>query len=49
MKSKDNIADLLTKGLTQELVEKASRGIGLQPMTLKGIMVETQPSGMDIP
>ena len=30
--SKDNIADLLTKGLNRELVEKSARGMGLKPM-----------------
>jgi hypothetical protein len=33
VKSKDNIADPLTKGLSRELVENASRGMGLKPMT----------------
>ena len=32
VKSKDNIADPLTKGLTQEQVESSSRGMGLKPM-----------------
>ena len=32
VKSKDNIADPLTKGLNRELVEKSSRGMGLKPM-----------------
>ena len=31
VKSKDNIADPLTKGLTREQVEKSSRGMGLKP------------------
>ena len=35
VKSKDNIADPLTKGLNRELVDKASKGMGLKPMTLK--------------
>ena len=30
VKSKDNIADLLTKGLNRELVEKSSKGMGLK-------------------
>ena len=30
VKSKDNIADLLTKGLNRELVKKSSRGMGLK-------------------
>ena len=32
VKSKDNIADPLTKGLNRELVEKSSKGIGLKPV-----------------
>ena len=32
MKSKDNIADPLTKGLTREMVAKTSRGMGLRPL-----------------
>ena len=32
VKSKDNIADPLTKGLNRELVEKSSRGMGLKPV-----------------
>ena len=32
VKSKDNIADPLTKGLTKEMVAKTSRGIGLRPL-----------------
>ncbi|GJQ91823.1 zinc finger, CCHC-type containing protein [Tanacetum coccineum] len=32
VKSKDNIADLLTKGLSKELVSKSSKGIGLKPL-----------------
>ena len=35
VKLKDNIADLLTKGLNRELVEKSSRGIGLKPIKNK--------------
>ena len=35
VKSKDNIADLLTKGLNIELVEKSSRGMGLKPIKMK--------------
>ena len=30
VRSKDNIADPLTKGLKRELVEKSSRGMGLK-------------------
>ena len=32
VKSKDNTADPFTKGLPRELVDKASRGMGLKPM-----------------
>ena len=32
VKSKDNIADSLTKGLTREMVSKTSRGMGLRPL-----------------
>ena len=32
VKSKDNIADLLTKGLNRELDEKSSRGMRLKPI-----------------
>ena len=32
VKSKDNIADPLTKGLNRELVVKSSRGMGLKPI-----------------
>ena len=32
VKSKDNITDPLTKGLNRELVEKASREMGLKPI-----------------
>ena len=32
VKSKDNITDLLTKGLNKELVEKSSREMGLKPI-----------------
>ena len=35
VKSKDNIADPLTKGLNRELVEKSSRGMGLKPIKMK--------------
>ena len=31
-KSKDNIADSLTKGLNRELVEKSLRGMGIKPI-----------------
>ncbi|KAK9052683.1 hypothetical protein SSX86_029313 [Deinandra increscens subsp. villosa] len=32
VKSKDNIADPLTKGLSREVVHKSSRGMGLKPL-----------------
>ena len=32
IKSNDNTADPLTKGLNRELVEKSSRGMGLKPI-----------------
>ena len=32
VKSKDNIEDPLTKGLTREMVAKTSRGRGLRPL-----------------
>ena len=32
VKSKDNIVDLLTKGLNRELIEKSSKGMGLKPV-----------------
>ena len=35
VKSKDNIADSLTKGLNRELVEKSLRGIRLKPIKNK--------------
>ena len=34
VKSKDNIADPLTKGLNRELVDKSSRGMRLKPMVV---------------
>ena len=33
VKSKENIADPLTKGLNRELVDKASRGMGVRPLS----------------
>lgn len=33
VRSKDNVADPLTKGLTREGVEKSSKGMGLWPRT----------------
>ena len=32
VKSKDNIANPLTKGLARELVENSSKGMGLKPI-----------------
>ena len=32
IRSKENITDLLTKGLTREQISKSSRGMGLKPM-----------------
>ena len=40
VRSKDNIADPLTKGLPRELVDLASKGMGLKPMKEKGIVKE---------
>ena len=42
VKSKDNIADPLTKGLNRVLVETSSKGMGLRPLEV--IRMETQPS-----
>ena len=44
VKSKDNIADPLTKGLNRELVEKSSKGMGLKPVKEKIDTMDTQPS-----
>ncbi|KAK4338375.1 hypothetical protein RND71_042862 [Anisodus tanguticus] len=33
VKSRDNVSDPLTKGLTREVVERSSRGMGLWPRT----------------
>ena len=33
VRSKDNMSDPLTKGLSRKLVEKSSRGMGLWPWT----------------
>ena len=33
IKSKENIVDLLTKGLSKEQVNCSSRGMGLKPIT----------------
>ena len=34
VRSKDNIADPLTKGLTKDQIERSSRGMGLKPVKL---------------
>ena len=44
VKSKDNIADPLTKGLNRELVEKSSKGMGLKPVREEVDTMNTQPS-----
>ena len=44
VKSKDNIADPLTKGLNRELVEKSSKGMGLKPVKEEVDTMDTQPS-----
>ena len=44
VRSKDNIADLLTKGLNRALVEKSSRGMKLKPIKELINIVDTQPS-----
>ena len=44
VKSKDNIANLLTKGLNRELVEKSLNGMGLKPITELVDSMDTQPS-----
>ena len=43
VKSKNNVADPLTKGLNREQVEKSLRGMGLKPVS-KFDTMETQPS-----
>ena len=48
VKSKDNIVNLLTKGLNRELVDKSSRGMGLKPMKEKVVAKGTQPSSLEI-
>ncbi|PHT59612.1 Ubiquitin-conjugating enzyme E2 S [Capsicum baccatum] len=35
VKSKDNVSDPLTKGLSKEGVERTSKGIGLRPRTIQ--------------
>ena len=41
VRSKDNIADPLTKGLSRELVQKSSMGMGLKPLENEVHMMET--------
>ena len=49
VKSKDNIADPLTKGLNRELIEKSSKGMGLKPIKEQVDTMDTQPSLLEIP
>ena len=44
VKSKDNIADSLAKGLNKELVEKSSKGMRLNPVKEQVNTTDTQPS-----
>ena len=44
VKSNDNIADLLSKGLNRELIEKSSKGMGLKPVKEQVDTMDTQPS-----
>ena len=44
VKSKDNIADPLTKGLNKEFVEKSSKGMRLKPVKEHVDTMDTQPS-----
>ena len=44
VKSKDNIVDPLTKGLSRELVEKSSKGMGLTLVKEEVNTMDTQPS-----
>ena len=48
VKSKDNIADPLTKGLTREMIAKTSRGNGFKA-SKQVIIADTLPSGLEIP
>ena len=43
VKYKDNITDLLTKGLNRELVEKSLKGMGLKPVKEEVDTMDTQP------
>ena len=44
VKSKDSTPDPFTKGLPRELVDKASKGMGLKLMKYRASVNETQPS-----
>ena len=46
VRSNDNIADPLTKGLLRELVDQVSKGMGLKPMKQKDI-VKKKPNLVD--
>ena len=48
VKSKDNIADPLTKGLNRKLVEKSSKGMGLKLVKEQVNTIDTQTSWLDI-
>ncbi|PHT83444.1 hypothetical protein T459_11887 [Capsicum annuum] len=47
VKSKDNMSDPLTKGLSREGVERTSKGMGLRTRTVN--MAVTLPSRLEIP
>ena len=40
IRSKDNVADPLTKGLNRELVEKFTKGMGVKPVENRSFMKE---------
>ena len=44
VKSKDNMADSLTKGLNRKFVEKSSKRMRLKPIKEEVDLVDTQPS-----
>jgi hypothetical protein len=44
MKSKNNVINPLTKGLTIEQVDKSSREMGVKPVFKRITMLGTQPS-----
>ena len=48
VKSKENIADPLTKGLNRELIEKSSKGMRLKPEKEEVDTMDTQPNGPEI-